>query len=154
MSCDQYYPYAPGWSTRCHLGAHRVSWYFIRIFYYYIIYLLYYYILLYIFSHKENDYKTTLTFFLVQSAASGGHNPQNSQVIGSLDSQGNLLPGPMYSDRLKSGVLSLSRVQPNTFKVRFLQTQVTKRRAPNTQNGTAFVLDCRQKKMSRTVDKT
>ncbi|XP_028276548.1 prostaglandin F2 receptor negative regulator [Parambassis ranga] len=48
---------------------------------------------------------------------------QTSSVIGSLDGNGNLLPGPTYADRLKSGVLSLSRVQPNTFKLRILRTQ-------------------------------
>ncbi|KAM7375028.1 hypothetical protein PAMA_014219 [Pampus argenteus] len=52
-----------------------------------------------------------------------GDDPQSSHAIGTLDGQGNLLPGAMYSDRLKSGVVSLSRVQPNTFKLRFLRTQ-------------------------------
>ncbi|KAE8278330.1 Prostaglandin F2 receptor negative regulator CD9 partner 1 [Larimichthys crocea] len=49
--------------------------------------------------------------------------PQTSHPIGSLDGYGNLLPGPTYSDRLKSGALSLTRVHPNTFKLRFLRTQ-------------------------------
>lgn len=66
----------------------------------------------------------THLFYSVQSPAGIGDDPQISHAIGSLDSQGNLLPGSMYSDRLKSGVLSLSRVQPNTFKLRFLRTQV------------------------------
>ncbi|XP_071769990.2 prostaglandin F2 receptor negative regulator [Centroberyx gerrardi] len=52
-----------------------------------------------------------------------GDDPQTSHTIGSLDGRGNLLPGAMYSDRLESGVMSLSRVQPNTFKLRFLRTQ-------------------------------
>ncbi|KAM9334433.1 prostaglandin F2 receptor negative regulator [Symphorus nematophorus] len=52
-----------------------------------------------------------------------GDDPQTSNSIGTLDGHGNLLPGAMYADRLKSGVLSLSRVQPNTFKLRFLRTQ-------------------------------
>ncbi|XP_037617882.1 prostaglandin F2 receptor negative regulator [Sebastes umbrosus] len=52
-----------------------------------------------------------------------GGDPQTSHPIGSLDGDGNLLPGSMYSDRLKSGVMSLSRVQPDTFKLRFLRTQ-------------------------------
>ncbi|XP_070813927.1 prostaglandin F2 receptor negative regulator [Chaetodon trifascialis] len=52
-----------------------------------------------------------------------GDDPQASHHIGSLDGHGNLLPGAMYSDRLKSGALSLTRVQPNTFKLRFLRTQ-------------------------------
>ncbi|KAI9525755.1 hypothetical protein NQZ68_002303 [Dissostichus eleginoides] len=49
--------------------------------------------------------------------------PQTSNSIGSLDGYGNLMPGAMYSDRLKSGVMSLTRVQPDTFKLRFLRTQ-------------------------------
>lgn len=52
-----------------------------------------------------------------------GDDPQTSNPIGSLDGRGNLFSGPMYSDRLNSGILSLSRVQPNTFKLRFLRTQ-------------------------------
>ncbi|XP_027147384.1 prostaglandin F2 receptor negative regulator [Larimichthys crocea] len=52
-----------------------------------------------------------------------GDDPQTSHPIGSLDGYGNLLPGPTYSDRLKSGALSLTRVHPNTFKLRFLRTQ-------------------------------
>ncbi|XP_062270393.1 prostaglandin F2 receptor negative regulator isoform X2 [Scomber scombrus] len=52
-----------------------------------------------------------------------GDEPQDSNPIGTLDGQGNLLPGPTYSDRLKSGVMSLSRVQPNTFKLQFLRSQ-------------------------------
>ncbi|XP_044043638.1 prostaglandin F2 receptor negative regulator [Siniperca chuatsi] len=52
-----------------------------------------------------------------------GDDPQTSHPIGSLDGHGNLLPESMYSDRLKSGLLSLTRVQPNTFKLRFLRTQ-------------------------------
>ncbi|XP_031147993.1 prostaglandin F2 receptor negative regulator [Sander lucioperca] len=52
-----------------------------------------------------------------------GAGPQTSHPIGSLDGYGNLLPGSMYSDRLKSGVMSLTRVQPDTFKLRFLRTQ-------------------------------
>ncbi|KAM3585102.1 uncharacterized protein V6R79_007586 [Siganus canaliculatus] len=53
-----------------------------------------------------------------------GDDPQTSHAIGSLDGQGNLLPGSMYSDRLKSGMLSLTRVQPDTFKLRFLRAQI------------------------------
>ncbi|CAN9498216.1 unnamed protein product [Ophioblennius macclurei] len=48
---------------------------------------------------------------------------QTSHPIASLDGNGNLLSGSMYADRLKSGTLSLSRVHPNTFKLRFLRTQ-------------------------------
>ncbi|KAM9836142.1 prostaglandin F2 receptor negative regulator [Aulostomus maculatus] len=49
--------------------------------------------------------------------------PQASHLVASLDGHGNLLPGAMYSDRLDSGVMSLSRAQPNIFKLRFLRTQ-------------------------------
>ncbi|KAF3857161.1 hypothetical protein F7725_009020 [Dissostichus mawsoni] len=60
---------------------------------------------------------------LVQSHAGLVGGPQTSNSIGSLDGYGNLMPGAMYSDRLKSGVMSLTRVQPDTFKLRFLRTQ-------------------------------
>ncbi|XP_076022006.1 prostaglandin F2 receptor negative regulator [Genypterus blacodes] len=52
-----------------------------------------------------------------------GDGTQTSHPIASLDGRGNLLPGGVYSDRLNSGVMSLTRVQPNTFKLRFLRTQ-------------------------------
>ncbi|XP_029696103.1 prostaglandin F2 receptor negative regulator isoform X2 [Takifugu rubripes] len=52
-----------------------------------------------------------------------GGDPQNAHAIGSLDDQGNLLPGSIYSDRLKSGVVSLTRTQPDTFKLQFIHTQ-------------------------------
>ncbi|KAM4560002.1 prostaglandin F2 receptor negative regulator [Odontesthes bonariensis] len=52
-----------------------------------------------------------------------GGDPQTSHPIGSLDGNGNLLLESMYADRLRSGALSLSRVQPSTFKLRFLRTQ-------------------------------
>uniref|UniRef100_A0A3Q4I674 Prostaglandin F2 receptor negative regulator-like n=1 Tax=Neolamprologus brichardi TaxID=32507 RepID=A0A3Q4I674_NEOBR len=53
-----------------------------------------------------------------------GDDPQTSHPIGSLDANGNLLPGSIYMERMKSGALTLSRVQPNTFKLRILRTQV------------------------------
>ncbi|XP_074520444.1 prostaglandin F2 receptor negative regulator [Halichoeres trimaculatus] len=49
--------------------------------------------------------------------------PPTSVPIGSLDAKGNLIPGQLYTDRMKSGALSLSRIQPNTFTLRVLQTQ-------------------------------
>ncbi|KAM9766665.1 prostaglandin F2 receptor negative regulator [Menidia menidia] len=52
-----------------------------------------------------------------------GDDPQTSNPIGSLDGNGNLLAGATYADRLRSGVLSLSRVQPSTFKLRYLRAQ-------------------------------
>lgn len=51
------------------------------------------------------------------------NDPQTTHTVGSLDGHGNLVAGAMYSDRLKSGVMSLSRVHPNTFKLRFIRTQ-------------------------------
>lgn len=52
-----------------------------------------------------------------------GDDPQTSHPIGSVDANGNLLPGSIYMERMKSGALTLSRVQPNTFKLRILRTQ-------------------------------
>lgn len=76
----------------------------------------------------ESSYR--LTHFNLSNLPAGiGDDPQTSHPIGSLDGYGNLLPGPTYSDRLKSGALSLTRVHPNTFKLRFLRTQVEKGRA-------------------------
>ncbi|XP_061628295.1 prostaglandin F2 receptor negative regulator-like isoform X2 [Phyllopteryx taeniolatus] len=49
--------------------------------------------------------------------------PQATHSIGSMDGYGNLVPGAVYSDRLASGTMSLTRVQPDTFKLRFLRTQ-------------------------------
>lgn len=55
-----------------------------------------------------------------------GEAPQTSHHIGSLDGSGNLLLGSMYTDRLRSGVMSLTKVQPNTFKLQIIRTQVDK----------------------------
>ncbi|KAM4711367.1 prostaglandin F2 receptor negative regulator [Anableps anableps] len=52
-----------------------------------------------------------------------GTNAPPPKLIGSLDAYGNLVSDSAYKDRLDSGVLSLSRVPPNTFKLRFLRTQ-------------------------------
>ncbi|XP_062302585.1 prostaglandin F2 receptor negative regulator [Osmerus eperlanus] len=48
---------------------------------------------------------------------------QTTQLIGSLDAQGNLQTGELYRGRVESGVISLTRVKPDTFMLRFLQTQ-------------------------------
>uniref|UniRef100_A0A8C6VZN1 Prostaglandin F2 receptor inhibitor b n=1 Tax=Nothobranchius furzeri TaxID=105023 RepID=A0A8C6VZN1_NOTFU len=45
--------------------------------------------------------------------------------IGYLDGNGNVFPGKDYDDKLKKGLMSLSRSQPNTFKLRFLSTQIS-----------------------------
>ncbi|XP_034029748.1 prostaglandin F2 receptor negative regulator [Thalassophryne amazonica] len=52
-----------------------------------------------------------------------GNDSQTSYSVGLLDGNGNLLAGATYSDRLESGLMSLTRVQPNTFKLRILHTQ-------------------------------
>uniref|UniRef100_A0A1A7X1C4 Prostaglandin F2 receptor inhibitor n=1 Tax=Iconisemion striatum TaxID=60296 RepID=A0A1A7X1C4_9TELE len=43
--------------------------------------------------------------------------------IGSLDGNGNVFPGRDYDDKLKKGLMSLSRNQPNAFKLWFLSAQ-------------------------------
>ncbi|KAM6945357.1 prostaglandin F2 receptor negative regulator [Aplochiton taeniatus] len=48
---------------------------------------------------------------------------RTTQLIGSLDAKGNLSPGEMYKDRMESGAIAATRVQPDTFKLRFLRTQ-------------------------------
>uniref|UniRef100_A0AAZ3NXX4 Ig-like domain-containing protein n=1 Tax=Oncorhynchus tshawytscha TaxID=74940 RepID=A0AAZ3NXX4_ONCTS len=48
---------------------------------------------------------------------------QTSLPIGSLDAHGNLKSGTLYRDRLESGAIVLTRVEPDTFKLRFLRTQ-------------------------------
>lgn len=52
-----------------------------------------------------------------------GTNAPPPKLIGSLDAYGNLVSDSAYKDRLDSGALGLSRVPPNTFKLRFLRTQ-------------------------------
>lgn len=52
-----------------------------------------------------------------------GDDPQTSQAVASLDGEGNLVARSLYSDRLKSGTVSIQRLQPNTFMLRFLRTQ-------------------------------
>ncbi|KAK0143321.1 Prostaglandin F2 receptor negative regulator [Merluccius polli] len=52
-----------------------------------------------------------------------GADLQSAHTIGSLDFHGNLQPGAGYSDRLDSGVMSLTRVHPETFKLHLLRTQ-------------------------------
>ncbi|XP_065807896.1 prostaglandin F2 receptor negative regulator isoform X1 [Labrus bergylta] len=49
--------------------------------------------------------------------------PPTSHLIGSLDAHGNLIPASSLSEKMKSGALTLSRVQPNTFTLRIQQTQ-------------------------------
>lgn len=55
-----------------------------------------------------------------------GQGNVSTQLIGALDGNGNLLSGKLYADKLKSGLLSLSRIQPNTFKLQYIRTQVGK----------------------------
>ncbi|KAJ0062556.1 hypothetical protein NL108_016853, partial [Boleophthalmus pectinirostris] len=58
-----------------------------------------------------------------QHSTGTGSGPQSLNPIGSLDAGGNLLPGATYSDRLDRGVVTLHRVQPDTFRLRFTRTQ-------------------------------
>lgn len=49
--------------------------------------------------------------------------PPTSQPIGSLDAQGNLVAAAPYSEQVKKGAVTLSRIEPNTFTLRISQTQ-------------------------------
>lgn len=67
----------------------------------------------------------SLTLPLLSIFQSGvASDPQTSQAVASLDGEGNLVAGPLYADRLKRGAVSIRRLQPNTFTLRFLRTQV------------------------------
>ncbi|KAJ8350916.1 hypothetical protein SKAU_G00260460 [Synaphobranchus kaupii] len=48
--------------------------------------------------------------------------PTSTRSVATLDEQGNLLPGDEYTERVEKGLLVLSRVKPDTFKLRFLHT--------------------------------
>lgn len=50
-----------------------------------------------------------------------GDLPASSQLIGGLDHHGDLSPGDAYQQLVKEGQLVLSKVKPETFKLRFLQ---------------------------------
>ncbi|XP_023691409.2 prostaglandin F2 receptor negative regulator isoform X1 [Paramormyrops kingsleyae] len=50
-----------------------------------------------------------------------GDLPASSQLIGGLDHHGDLSPGDAYQQLVKEGQLVLSKVKPDTFKLRFLQ---------------------------------
>lgn len=52
-----------------------------------------------------------------------GDDAHNANAVGALDGHGNLLPGATYADRLQGGAITLSRVEMNTFKLRFMTTQ-------------------------------
>uniref|UniRef100_A0A3P9J944 Ig-like domain-containing protein n=1 Tax=Oryzias latipes TaxID=8090 RepID=A0A3P9J944_ORYLA len=58
-----------------------------------------------------------------EQAPGDANNPAATHTVASLDAHGNLIPGPVYAERLKGGAVALSRVQPNAFKLRFLQMQ-------------------------------
>lgn len=91
------------------LGAHRTSWYVI--------------LLCSIRLFNPRHFCRSSQTLLFPSPTGKGDQP-SPQLIGSLDGNGNLLPGQVYTDKLKSGQISLSRIQPNTFKLQFLRTQV------------------------------
>lgn len=111
LQSDQHHSFTTRGPTGCLLGAHHSSWCIDC---------------LSVFQRPPmtTDYLLPVCFSTVETHAGKGDDQQTSQPIGSLDGEGNLLPGPVYSDRLKSGVLSIRRVQPNTFTLRFLRTQV------------------------------
>lgn len=50
--------------------------------------------------------------------------PTSSRIIATLDEQGNQQPGEEYRDRAENGLLVLTRVIPDTFKLRLLQAQM------------------------------
>ncbi|XP_030215858.1 prostaglandin F2 receptor negative regulator [Gadus morhua] len=52
-----------------------------------------------------------------------GTDVQPARTIGSLDHHGNLIPGPGDADRFAAGVMSLRRVEPDTFKLILLRAQ-------------------------------
>ncbi|XP_035250419.1 prostaglandin F2 receptor negative regulator-like [Anguilla anguilla] len=49
--------------------------------------------------------------------------PTSARAIAAVDEQGNLQPGDEYRQRAEKGLLALSRVKPDTFRLRFLHTQ-------------------------------
>ncbi|KPP76139.1 prostaglandin F2 receptor negative regulator-like [Scleropages formosus] len=51
--------------------------------------------------------------------------PTSTQVIGTLDQHGDLMPGSAYQQRIEKGLIVLSKVKPDAFKLRFLQMRDT-----------------------------
>lgn len=51
-----------------------------------------------------------------------GNVPVSTQTILSLDENGTLVPGKMYKSRIQAGIITASRTEPSTFKLRLLHT--------------------------------
>ncbi|KAL4636340.1 prostaglandin F2 receptor negative regulator-like [Arapaima gigas] len=51
--------------------------------------------------------------------------PTSTQIIGTLDQHGDLLPGTVYQQPLEKALIVLSKVKPETFRLRFLQMRDT-----------------------------
>ncbi|KAJ8410430.1 hypothetical protein AAFF_G00193340 [Aldrovandia affinis] len=49
--------------------------------------------------------------------------PASVHPVATVDERGNLQPGDAYRERVEKGLLVLSRVEPDTFRLRFLRTQ-------------------------------
>ncbi|XP_048053894.1 prostaglandin F2 receptor negative regulator [Megalobrama amblycephala] len=48
--------------------------------------------------------------------------PVSTQTIASLDENGTLVPGKMYKSRIQAGLITATRMEPSTFKLRLLHT--------------------------------
>lgn len=54
-----------------------------------------------------------------------GDTPVSTHTIASLDENGNLVPGKTYKSRVEAGLITLTRTEPSTFKLRLLRTTET-----------------------------
>ncbi|KAL1282851.1 hypothetical protein QQF64_001654 [Cirrhinus molitorella] len=51
-----------------------------------------------------------------------GDVPVSTHTIASLDENGNLIPGKTYKSRVEAGLITVTRLEPSTFKLRLLRT--------------------------------
>ncbi|KAA0722695.1 Prostaglandin F2 receptor negative regulator [Triplophysa tibetana] len=51
-----------------------------------------------------------------------GHDPLTGGTVASLDENGTLMPGKSYASRVEAGLITVTRVEPYTFKLRLLHT--------------------------------
>ncbi|KAL0204353.1 hypothetical protein M9458_002371, partial [Cirrhinus mrigala] len=49
----------------------------------------------------------------------------STHTIASLDENGNLVPGKTYKSRVEAGLITVTRTEPSTFKLRLLRTTET-----------------------------
>lgn len=56
------------------------------------------------------------------SAASSGGGQVGTEVIGSMNEKGSIIPSDKYRDRIDSGLILVTRLEPATFKLRLLHT--------------------------------